>query len=178
MQLVQGCIRGDVVCQKQLYQLYARTMMGVCLRYAKSREEAEDFLQDGFIKMFKNIDQYEGKGSLEGWVRRIMVNTALASMRKFNPLQQSGDVLDLENSNGEEPEIISSLSAKDLLEIIHRIPDGYRIVFSLYAIEGYSHKEIAAKLGITESTSKSQLSRARATLQKMVINQKLSMHHA
>ena len=177
MQLIRGCIRGDVVCQRQLYNLYARTMMGVCLRYAKSHEEAEDFLQDGFIKTFQSIGQYSGKGSLEGWVRRIMVNTALASMRKFNPLQRSGDVQDLENSNGEEPEILSTLSAKDLLNIIHRIPDGYRIVFSLYAIEGYSHKEIAAKLGITVSTSKSQYSRARATLQKMVIEQKLSVHH-
>ena len=135
IQLVQGCIKGDVICQKQLYELYARKMMGVCLRYTKSHDEAEDMLQDGFIKMFKSIGQYNGNGSLEGWVRRIMVNTALASLRKFNPLQKSDDVQDFDIANIDDPGIISSLSAEDLLKMLQQLPDGYRLVFSLFALE-------------------------------------------
>jgi len=177
MQLVQGCIKGDVVSQKLLYDQFAKKMMGVCLRYAKTHYEAEDLLQDGFIKMFRSIEQYKGRGSLEGWIRKIMVNTALESVRKFNPLQKSSDIQDIEPFTGANEEIISSLSANELLEIIHRLPDGYRIVFSLYAIEGYSHKEIAAQLNITESTSKSQFSRARASLQVMVQKENNSLQY-
>ena len=177
VQLIKGCIKGDVICQKELYNLFARKMMGVCMRYTKSQDEAQDILQDGFVKMFKSIEQYNGKGSLEGWIRRIVVNTALASLRKFNPLHTSSDVADLEISGSTGDGIISALSAQDLLAIIQKLPDGYRIVFSLYAIEGYSHKEIAEQLNITESTSKSQFSRARAALQIMVGTEKLSLRY-
>ncbi len=171
--LIKKCASGDILAQKAFYEKFAGKMMGVCLRYAKDVEEAEDVMQDAFIKIFNKIPVYEEKGSLEGWVRRIVVNTALDSYRKNKKHQQdvNADTVDylLETKN----HIIAELSAQDLLVIINNLPEGYRIVFNLFAIEGYSHKEIAERLGITESTSKSQYSRAKKLLRDILKKNKL-----
>jgi len=145
-------------------------MYGVCLRYSKDSAEAEDNLQDGFIRVFLKIDQFRFKGSFEGWMRRIMVNTALEKFRKNNHLFAVEDMVVYENVQVAE-ETISSISADDLLKIIQELPPRYRMVFNLYAIEGYSHQEIAKLMNINEGTSKSNLSRARTILQKKVIDE-------
>jgi len=140
-------------------------MLGVCLRYAKNRMEAEDILQEGYIKVFKNLNTYKGEGSLEGWVRRIMVNTAINFYRASIKYVQSLDDDEMNDKNLPNVSMNDLLSTKELLKIIQELPEGYRVVFNLYAVEGYSHKEIAAILDVSESTSKSQLSRARVALQ-------------
>ena len=173
-QLVQGCADGDLVSQKKLYEQFSKKMMGVCLRYADNYEDAQDILQEGFIKIFKNIHSFKGTGSLEGWIRRIITNTALAVYRTSNPLRLSKGIEELELIPASDSNIIGSISVKDLLNIIRKLPAGYRIVFNLYAIEGYSHKEIASQLNITESTSKSQYSRARSHLQKIIQSEEAS----
>ena len=168
LQLVKGCIDGDLVSQKKLYERFSKKMMGVCLRYADNYEDAQDILQEGLIKVFKNIHGFKGSGSLEGWIRKIIINTALAAYRTSNPLRLSKGMEELEVIPGLDGDIIGSISANDLLNVIRKLPSGYRIVFNLFAIEGYSHKEIAVQLNITESTSKSQYSRARKFLQKII----------
>ncbi len=173
-QLVKGCIDGDPVSQKKLYERFSKKMMGVCLRYADNYEDAQDILQEGLIKVFKNIDSFKGSGSLEGWIRRIVVNTALATYRTSNPLRLSKGSEELEYIPAADDDILGSISVKDLLNIIRKLPSGYRVVFNLYAIEGYSHKEIAEQLDITESTSKSQYSRARSLLQKIIQSEEVS----
>ena len=172
-QFVRGCIANDVVSQKQLYDYYSKKMMGVCLRYSNNYPEAQDILQEGFIKIFNKIHTFSGTGSLEGWIRKIMVNTALENYRKPNALRLSRDIEEIENIVESDTDIIGSISAKELLKIIQQLPDGFRLVFNLYAIEGYSHKEIAEKLNITESTSKSQYSRARSQLQNVLNTEKV-----
>lgn len=168
-QLVKECVSGNTVAQKKFYDLFARKMMGVCLRYTNNVEEAEDVLQDGFVKIFGKLADFESKGSLEGWVRRIMVNTALDQYRKNKKHQNDVDV-DLVGYKLEKDDyIIETITAQDLLKIVQAIPEGYRVVFNLFAIEGYSHKEIAERLGVTESTSKSQYSRAKSLLRKLLI---------
>ncbi len=146
--------------------------MGVCLRYAEDRDEAEDILQNGFIKVFENIETFRGTGSLEGWIRRIMVNTALNNYRQKKSMQNTVDVDDVHYMLAEEHNMIDSFHANDLLKIIQKLPTGFRTVFNLYAVEGYTHKEIADMLGISENTSKSQYSRARMHLQKMILIEK------
>lgn len=168
-QLVNACVSGKVSAQKTFYERFARKMMGVCLRYASSYEEAQDVLQDGFIKVFNNLDKYQNKGSLEGWVRRIMVNTSLDAYRKNKKHQQDVDVEQVSYLIEDKGFIVERLQAEDLLKLVQAIPEGYRVVFNLYAIEGYSHKEIAERLGVTESTSKSQYSRAKKLLRQMLI---------
>ena len=163
--LVKNCINGDPKAQRALFEMYAPKMLSVCLRYAKSREQAEDVLQDGFIKVFSNLEKFSGEGSLEGWVRRIMVNTSLDQIRKETKLQKniSWDDVDFKIEN--DSFILEGLMAEDLLKLINAMPQGYKMVFNLFAIEGYSHKEIAVELNISENTSKSQYSRARAYIQ-------------
>lgn len=168
--LVKECVAGSPVAQKAFYDRFAKKMMGVCLRYCRNYEEAQDVLQDGFIKIFKTLPKFESKGSLEGWVRRIMVNTALDAYRKSKKYQQNVDVDSVSYLLDSEDYIIESINADDLLAIIRKIPEGYRVVFNLFAIEGYSHKEIADQLGVTESTSKSQYSRAKKMLRKILID--------
>lgn len=144
-------------------------MYYVCLRYASSDEEAQDMLQEGFIRMFTKLDSYKGNGSFEGWVRRVFVNTAIKyyhKMRKHN----STDTLDSVASRKVRATAISELSEKEILRLIRELPDGYRHVFNMYAVEGYSHKEIAEQMGIEESTSRSQLVKARRLLQVKVNN--------
>jgi RNA polymerase sigma factor (sigma-70 family) len=165
-EIVEGCKAGKRELQKALYTRFSGKMYAVCLRYSKSREEAEDILQDGFIKVFHSIQQFMGAGSFEGWIRRIIVNTALEALRKKKLDFSSFDIEQAENHNAQSFDMTSQVSANDLLTIIQELPTGYRTIFNLYAIEGYQHKEIAVMLGISEGTSKSQLARARNMLQE------------
>mgnify|MGYP000442234181 CR=1 FL=1 len=173
-QLVKKCLEKDTLAQKQLFEYYSKRMMGVCLRYSKDTEEAQDILQMGFIKVFEKLDMYVQKGSLEGWIRKIIVNTALDFIRKNKKLQNNIDLekvdyqLDAHNETA-----IDALSAQDLLKVIQQLPTGFKTVFNLYVIEGYSHKEIAEELNISISTSKSQFSRARAFLKNILIKEEI-----
>ncbi len=167
-QIVKGCIEKNAIAQKHLYEKFARKMMGVCLRYCDSTEEAEDVVQMAFISIFENIEAFKGTGSLEGWIRKIMVNTALTNIRKNKRLKQNVDLDSVEFMLPASGHIYESFAAKDLLRIIQTLPAGFRTVFNLYAIEGYSHKEIGEMLDISEGTSKSQYSRAKAYLQKII----------
>ncbi|MFM2376384.1 MAG: hypothetical protein RLZZ165_1481 [Bacteroidota bacterium] len=165
--MVRGCVKGQQEHQEALYHRFHRKMFGVCLRYAPDRETAEDILQDGFVKVFRNIGSYAGKGSLEGWIRRVMVNTALESLRKQSAMYPVVDIGEVANSDGGW-DLISQINEQDILRLVQALPVGYRTVFNLYAIEGYSHKEISEQLNISEGTSKSQLARARQTLQENI----------
>ena len=165
--LIAGCIEGDRRLQEELYNRFAPKMYAVCLRYASNTDEAQDILQDGFIKVFKKLDSFRGDGSFEGWVRRIFVNTSIEYFRRKKYLQPVTE----KEENTIEGKYISALdemAEKDILELITRLSPGYRTVFNMYVIEGYSHKEIGEMLGISEGTSKSQLSRAKAILQDLV----------
>ncbi len=167
-QIVDGCIKNNALAQKHLYEKFSRKMMGVCLRYCDSTEEAEDVVQNGFISVFQNIESFKATGSLEGWVRRVMVNTALTNIRKNKKLKQNIALESVEFMLPSSHHTSDSFAAKDLLKIIQTLPTGFKTVFNLYAIEGYSHKEIGDMLNISEGTSKSQYSRAKAFLQKII----------
>lgn len=167
-ELMEGCKAGKRKMQEALYQQTASKMLAVCMRYAKDRMEAEDVLQLGYIKIFQKVGEYRGDGSFEGWMRRVMVNTAIESYRKN---LRALNVVPIEDAY-EQPSTgfdFSRLGMQDLLKVIQKLSDGYRMVFNMYIIEGYSHKEIAATLGISEGASKSQLSRARAILKEEII---------
>lgn len=168
IEIVKACIKGNRKAQKQLYQLFADKMFGVCMRYADNVDEAKDILQDGFIKVFMNLEQFNHKGSFEGWVRRIMVNTALEKFRDRNYLFAVNMEQGYESRDKEYDHILSELAAKDLLKLVQELSPQYRMVFNLYAIEGYSHKEICEMLNIKEGTSKSNLSRAREILKEKI----------
>ncbi len=170
-QLIEGCVRGESWARKKIYELHAPAMMSVCQRYVCDRETARDLLHDGFVKMFTGIHTYTGTGSFNGWMKRIFVTTALAYLRRNDVLRYSID-LDNTGCQHEEPDIsmFEHLSANDLFACIALLPDGFRTVFNMYAIEGFSHGEIAKELNISESTSRSQYARARQLLQKMVMD--------
>ncbi len=161
--ILEGCKKGDRKCQHLLYSTFASRMMGVCMRYAKTLPEAEDVLQNGFIKVFTKIDDFRQEGSLEGWIRTIMVRAAIESYHKEKRKTELVDISDLAGSELQSHELVN-LEARDLLALVQQLSPGCRLVFNLYAIEGYSHKEIAGQLGISESASKAQLSRARTIL--------------
>ncbi|HEY8688871.1 MAG TPA: RNA polymerase sigma factor [Chitinophagaceae bacterium] len=165
--LIQGCIRGDRQMQEQLYHRFSPKMYTVCLRYSGNAEDARDLLQEGFIKIFKNLSKYRGDGSFEGWIRRIFVNTAIEHFRKKVYLQ---DVTETQERTLEDKEwnVLDDLAEKDIMKMIHQLSPGYKAVFNMHVIEGYSHKEIADILGINEGTSKSQLARAKMILKKMM----------
>ncbi len=168
LSLIKKCKEGDRRAQEELYRQYSPMLMGVCLRYASNKEEAEDFLQEGFIKIYANLYQYQPIGSFSGWLRKVVVNVALQKLRR-----KKTQFVDIEIDHLADPvesaeNIFSQFGAKMLIRLIQQLPDGYRTVFNMYVIEGYSHKEIAAKLEISEATSKSQLSRAKAALRKML----------
>lgn len=167
-ELIKGCINEDKVYQRALYERYSGLMFSVCLRYAKHKAEAQDVMQDGFIKVYDNISKFSFNGSFEGWVRRIMVNTALNYYRKSSSKREELGIEEYQEGSM-EPKAESNMGEKELMSIIQRLPEGYRVVFNLYAIEGYSHKEIGEELGITESTSRSQLSKARKWIQNVLI---------
>jgi len=165
--IINGCLEGNSIAQRQLYQRFAGKMFAVCIQYSGDYDEAKDVLQDGFIRVFLNLKQFKDKGSFEGWIRRIMINTALEKYRDKYHLNRV--VNQEENTDvGVDDTVFEDLSAQDLLKMIRELSPKYRMVFNLYAIEGYTHKEISALLNISEGTSKSNLSRARAILQEKV----------
>lgn len=166
-EIIHKCQDGNSGAQTALYHFFSAKMYGICLRYAKDSAEAEDFMQEGFVRVFNKINQFEFKGSFEGWIKRIMVNTALEKFRKNDRLYPVEEMRIFESIEYVE-ETISSITANDLLRIIQKLPPRYRMVFNLFAIEGYSHLEIAEMMKISEGTSKSNLSRARVILQKSV----------
>ena len=166
-QLVKALQKGDAKAQRQVYEKYSSRMLGLCIRYVGDKMTAEDILVEGFMKVFDKIDQFKNEGSFEGWIRRVMVNEALGYLRQRKRILDDGE-LDEAQGIADYGYADQNLNAEELLQLIESLPVGYRTVFNLYAIEGYSHAEIADSLGITESTSKSQLHRARAMLQQLV----------
>ena len=169
-ELIRGCIREEAACQREVFNRYASRMLGVCHRYARSSGDAEDILQDAFIKVFDKMHQFKFEGSFEGWIRRIVVNTALKkySLRRYEKEVVGYEVKD-KDEGGMEASAYSHLNQKEILELINNLPDGYRLIFNLYAIEGFQHEEIAEMLGIQPGTSRSQLVKARMMLQKQII---------
>jgi RNA polymerase sigma factor (sigma-70 family) len=171
--IIKDCVAGKNSAREKLYNLYKGKMWTVCLRYARDQDEAKDIMQEGFIKIFEKIKQYEGRGHFEGWIRRIMINTALSEYRKHHLLHSESENFSQKNE-GVSEHIESDISAQELLELIKELPPQYQMVFNLFAIEGYAHKEIAELLRISEGTSKSNLSRAREILKnKIKTNQNL-----
>ena len=169
-QLIEGCVRGDSSAQRFLYEAHAETMMSVCQRYVCNRETARDLLHDGFVKLFTKIHTYSGTGSFVGWMRRIFVTTALEHLRNKDVLRYSVDVVGVDVLDEEtDVSLFEHLTINDLLKCIARLPEKYRTVFNMHAIEGYTHVEIAGELGINESTSRTQYAKARQLLQKMVM---------
>lgn len=166
--LINDCLKGKPVAQQKLFELFAPKMLGVCMRYMKSQEEAEDVLQEGFIKVFNKLEAFENAGSLEGWVRRIMVNTALDQLRKNAKFAHSYDISEQEYKLENVDFTFENLVAEDLMKLVNDMPEGYKVVFNMFAIEGYGHKEIGELLKISENTSKSQYSRARAYLREQL----------
>lgn len=167
-ELIEGCRKGTPSAQKSLYDQMAGKMFSLCCRYIKDRMEAEDVLVTSFTKVFERIDQYKGEGSFEGWVRRIVVNESLTYLRRNKSMYLETD-LEVADREPDLSSMSDQLEAEDLLRLVAELPTGYRIVFNMYAIDGFSHKEIADHLGISENTSKSQLSRARVQLQARLI---------
>ncbi len=167
-ELIQGCRNNDRKYQELLYRKYAKKMYGICMSYAKDRSMAQEILQDGFVKVFKKIDSFKEQGSLEGWIRRIITNTALDYLRQKSKLYEFID----DNKEVEEERldnsILEKINADGIFKLIGQLPEGAKAVFNLYAVEGYSHKEIAEKLEITEGTSKSQFKRARSLLKSLL----------
>lgn len=165
-ELVQRCLKGDREAQKQLFKTYAGPMMSVCLRYCDSREEAEDVLQDGFIRVFEKMAQWNNTGPLGGWIRTIMINTSLNYLRVANKWRDNTDIEAAEELRSDDASALQQMSANDLMNLIKTMPAGYRTVFNLFAVEGYGHKEIGEMLGISENTSKTQFLKAKLWLQK------------
>lgn len=172
-EIIEGCLRQKRECQQELFRRYAGKMLAVCMRYARHHMEAEDVLQDAFIKVFDHLHQFQNKGSFEGWIRRVVVNTALKTFDRKSFTHEQYGLEVREDYSAAEPKVFAQLNEEELLGLIARLPEGYRIVFNLYAIEGYSHAEIADMLGVQESTSRSQLVKARKMLQAMVIDAEL-----
>jgi len=173
-ELIDGCRRGDRSFQHALYERYCRKMLVVCLRYSKTTAEAEDILQEGFVKVFHALKDFRQESKLETWITRIMVNTALNSQRKKLYLYP---MVDVEEMDLPEDEVsISGIHFSQLLEMIQSLPQGCQVVFNLFAIEGYNHKEIGEMLGISEGTSKSQYARARSLLQAKLLKESSYYH--
>jgi RNA polymerase sigma-70 factor (ECF subfamily) len=172
-EIIQGCIENKASAQEKLYALYSRRMMAICLRYTRSRAEAEDIFHEAFIKVFKNIHTWQG-GSFEGWMRRIFVNTAINHFHQNKKYFDHVDAAYAESMLSSTENVISQLSNQELLEIIDRLPDGYKIIFNLHVVEGYNHAEIAQMLNIAEGSSKSQLSKAKAYLKKLIDDRLIS----
>ena len=165
--LIKGCLAGDSRMQEALYNRFAPKMYAVCLRYSNNADDAQDLLQEGFVKIFKNLDRFRSEGSFEGWVRRVFVNTSIEHYRKKVNLTSTSE---REEALIEDHSVnaLDKLAEKDIIALVQDLSPGYRAVFNMYAIEGYSHKEIGTILGISEGTSKSQLARAKGILQKKV----------
>lgn len=171
--LLQACLKNDASAQHELYNRYSPRMLSVCYRYSKSREDAEDMLQEGFIKVFTQISKYESRGSLEGWILRIIVHTCINHLKKNKKFTDNVDIAYAGNIIISEDYIPSIIQAKQVVESIRTLPIGYRTVLNLYAIEGYSHKEIGKLLDIEESTSRSQYTRAKNMLEDILVKKKI-----
>lgn len=168
--MIKGCVKNNAACQQMLFGQYAGILMTICLRYSCDQTEAEDMLQEGFIRIFRYINQYKFEGSFEGWLKRIVVNTALRILQKkgirFQEINE--EVQELQHPDADA---LSNAGEHEILKLISNLPQGYRVVFNLYVLEGYSHGEIAEMLGINTGTSRSQLAKARRTLQEQIRSQ-------
>ncbi|HEY4155387.1 MAG TPA: sigma-70 family RNA polymerase sigma factor [Puia sp.] len=171
--ILQGCLKNHAAAQRELYQRYSPKMLAVCFRFAHNREDAEDMLQDGFIKVFLQIHTFQSKGAFEGWIRRIMVHTCINHLKKNKRFNESVDLIQASSAQVREENIPSIVQAKQIVDCIRLLPIGYRTVLNLYAIEGYSHKEISGMLDIEESTSRSQYTRARQMLEDILVRRNL-----
>lgn len=167
-ELILGCLAEKRQAQQQLYETYSRRFMAICMRYLKDQEQAEDVMIQSFMKIFEKLSQFQGKGSFEGWMKRIVVTQALMTIRSNRSLTLTVSLADAEKENAPVAEDLTQLEVAELMDLIQSLPLGYRTVFNLFAIEGYSHQEIGELLGITESTSKSQLNRARSVLKEKI----------
>lgn len=168
IQLIQACLRNDRNAQRKLYNAYAGRMLVVCIRYVQNQAEAEDILQEAFIKIFQNLDKFRFESTLGAWIKRIVVNTAINQIRANIHFRDMDDVQDYENQVSDNQSGIEGIQFQELIEMIQKLPKGCQAVFNLFAIEGYKHNEISEMLNITEGTSKSQYSRARVILQSIL----------
>jgi len=171
--ILQGCLHNHPVAQRELYNRFSPKMLAVCYRFAHNREDAEDMLQESFIKVFSQIHTFQNKGAFEGWIRRIIVHTCINHLKKNKRFNESVDIINASAIQVREESIPSIVQAKQIVECIRLLPIGYRTVLNLYAIEGYSHKEIAEMLDIEESTSRSQYTRAKQMLEEILLKKKI-----
>lgn len=171
--ILQGCLNKSAAAQRELYNRYSPKMLAVCYRFAHNREDAEDMLQEGFIKVFSQIHTFENRGAFEGWIRRIIVHTCINILKKNKKFNDSVDIIHATGIQIREESVPSIIQAKQVVECIRMLPMGYRTVLNLYAVEGYNHREIAGMLDIEESTSRSQYTRARAMLEDILVRKKI-----
>ena len=171
--ILKGCLQNEAASQRELYHRYSPKMLSVCYRFAQNREDAEDMLQEGFIKVFSQIHTFENRGAFEGWIRRIVVHTCINILKKNKRFNESVDIIHATAVQVREESVPSIIQAKQVVECIRMLPIGYRTVLNLYAIEGYSHREIAMALDIEESTSRSQYTRAKAMLEEILVRKNI-----
>ena len=171
--ILRGCLENDAAAQRELYNRYSPKMLAVCYRFAHNREDAEDMLQEGFIKVFSQMHTFENRGAFEGWIRRIIVHTCINILKKNKKFNESVDIIHATTVQVREESVPSIVQAKQVVECIRILPIGYRTVLNLYAVEGYSHKEIADMLDIEESTSRSQYTRAKQMLEDILLRKKI-----
>src|SRR5687767_12088429 len=171
--ILKGCLTNDTTAQRELYNRYSPKMLAVCYRFAHNREDAEDMLQEGFIKVFSQIHRFESRGALEGWIRRIMIHTCINILKKNKRFNESVDLIHAGSLQVREDSIPSIVQAKEVVECIRMLPLGYRTVLNLYAIEGFSHREISNMLDVEESTSRSQYTRAKAMLEEILLKKNI-----
>src|SRR5260221_1688883 len=171
--ILKGCLHDDAVAQRELYNKYSPKMLAVCYRFAHNREDAEDMLQEGFIKVFSQMHTFENRGAFEGWIRRIIVHTCINILKKNKKFNESVDLIHATGIQIREESVPAIIQAKQVVECIRLLPIGYRTVLNLYAVEGYSHREISNVLDIEESTSRSQYTRARAMLEEILVKKKI-----
>ena len=166
--MIEGCRVGDQAARRELYERYGSKMLGVCMRYVRDRETACDLLHDGFITLYTKIGDYRGEGAFEGWMRRIFVNISLGYLRRHRLHMGTEDISEARSLSAAELTALERLSGEELNEMLGQLAEGYRVILNLYAVEGYSHREIAEMLGISENTSRSQYARARGRLQELL----------
>src|SRR6188768_2697952 len=171
--ILQGCLKNDASAQRELYNKYSPKMLAVCYRFAHNREDAEDMLQEGFIKVFLQMHTFENRGAFEGWIRRIIVHTCINILKKNKKFNESVDIIHANGLQIREDTVPAIIQAKQVVECIRMLPIGYRTVLNLYAVEGFSHREIAGLLDIEESTSRSQYTRAKAMLEDILIKKRI-----
>jgi RNA polymerase sigma-70 factor (ECF subfamily) len=171
--IIKGCLKNDTTAQRELYNRYSPKMLAVCYRFAHNREDAEDMLQEGFIKVFLQIHTFENRGAFEGWIRRIVVHTCINILKKNKKFNESVDIIHATGVQIREDSVPAIIQAKQVVECIRLLPIGYRTVLNLYAVEGYSHREISNMLDIEESTSRSQYTRAKAMLEDILVRKRI-----